>query len=194
MFVMTIDQQRSRKSADAVPALLDVLNSSYADHLVLGFERTAGDEVQGLVAESSVVVDITVKLLRAGIWSIGIGVGPVEKPLPKSVRAARGAAFIHARTVVERAKNAPHGVALDGFKPDAAHAESALWLLASVVGRRTEAGWEAVEAVQSTTTQAEAAKKLRISPQAVNSRLHVAGWKEERRGRELVAHLIEGAS
>ena len=194
MYVMTIDQKRSRKSADAVPALLDVLNSSHADGLVLGFERTAGDEVQGLVSNPDLVVDIAIKLLRAGIWSIGIGVGPIEKPLPKSVRAARGAAFIHARTAVERAKNAPHAVALDGFKPDAAHAESALWLLASVLSRRTEAGWEAVEAVQSTTTQAEAAKKLRISPQAVNSRLHVAGWKEERRGRELVAHLLEGAS
>lgn len=194
MYVMTIDQKRSRKSADAVPALLDVLNSSHADGLVLGFERTAGDEVQGLVSNPDLVVDIAIKLLRAGMWSIGIGVGPIEKPLPKSVRAARGAAFIHARTAVERAKNAPHAVALDGFKPDAAHAESALWLLASVLSRRTEAGWEAVEAVQSTTTQAEAAKKLRISPQAVNSRLHVAGWKEERRGRELVAHLLEGAS
>lgn len=189
MFVLTIDQQRSRTSDDAVPMLLDALNTRYAKQLVLPFERTAGDEVQCLLANAMAVVDIAVDLIRAEQWSIGIGVGEVEEPLPDSVRAARGSAFIGARTAVDRAKNAPAAIAVEGCEP----AESAFWLLGALLGRRTSAGWEAVDARSAARTQAEAATRLGISPQAINSRLQVAGWREEQRGRELVAHLLEGA-
>lgn len=192
MFVLTIDQQRSRSSRDAVPALLDSLNADYAKRLVLPFERTAGDEVQCLVDDAALVVDLAVGLLRAGQWSIGIGVGEAEQPLPDSVRAARGTAFIHARTAVDRAKNAPAGIAVEGEQ--ATHAESALWLLGSLLRRRTTAGWEAVDAMAADATQANAATRLGITPQAMNYRLHVAGWRAEQRGRELAVHLLEGAS
>jgi hypothetical protein len=194
MFVLTIDQQRSRSSRDAVPVLLDTLNSTYAERLVLPFERTAGDEVQGLLEDPATVVDIAVRLVRASQWSTGIGVGQAELPLPDSVRAARGTAFLCARTAVDRAKNAPAGIAVEGEHPDATHAESAFWLLGSLLSRRTEAGWEAVDEMIASQTQAKAATRLGISPQAINSRLQVAGWREEQRGRELVAHLLEGAS
>lgn len=194
MFVLTIDQQRSRSSADAVPSLLDTLNSRHAEKLLLSFERTAGDEVQALLDDAATVVDIVVRLLRAPQWSIGIGVGEVERPLPDSVRAARGTAFLGARTAVERAKNAPANIAVEGTSVGAAYAEAALWLLGSLLLGRTPAGWEAVDARSVARTQAEAATRLGISPQAINSRLQVAGWREEQRGRELVAHLLEGAS
>lgn len=186
---MTIDQQRSRSSTDAVPALLDNLNTRYAKQLVLPFERTAGDEVQCLLINAMAVVDIAVDLIRAEQWSIGIGVGVVEEPLPDSVRAARGPAFIGARTAVDRAKNAPAAIAVEGCEP----AESALWLLGALLGRRTSAGWEAVDAMVGSQTQAQGAARLGITPQAINSRLLVAGWKEEKRGRILVAQLLEGA-
>lgn len=202
---MTIDQKRSRTSKDAVPALLKELNASYGRQLVLAFERTAGDEVQCLTDNATAVVDIVVELMRSGQWSIGIGVGEAEEPLPDSVRAARGTAFIAARIAVDRAKSAPANIAVEGHDEEAARAESALWLLGSLLNRRTVAGWEAAEematAARSRTslkgrapTQAWAATRLGITPQAMNSRLHVAGWREEQRGRQLVAHLLEGAS
>ena len=193
MFVLTIDQQRSRSSVDAVPSLLDTLNSRHAEKLLLPFERTAGDEVQALLDDAATVVDIVVGLLRAPQWSIGIGVGEVERPLPDSVRAARGTAFLGARTAVERAKNAPANIAVEGTS-GAAYAEAALWLLGSLLLGRTPAGWEAVDARSAARTQVEAATRLGISPQAINSRLQVAGWREEQRGRELIARLLEGAS
>lgn len=194
MFVLTIDQQRSRSSADAVPALLDALNSTYAGKLLLPFERTAGDEVQCLLSDGATVVDLVVGLLRSPQWSIGIGVGEAESPLPDSVRAARGPAFLCARRAVDRAKSAPAGIAVEGLKEGAAHAEAALWLLGSLLLGRTSAGWEAVDATNAEKTQVKAATRLGISPQAISSRLQVAGWREEQRGRELVAYLLEGAS
>lgn len=190
MFAMTIDQQRSRSHADAVPALLDNLNARYGSQLVLPFERTAGDEVQCLLAEAATVVDIAVDLIRADQWSIGVGVGEVEMPLPSSVRAARGQALIAARTAVDRAKNAPAAIAVEGSE----QAESALWLLGSLLHRRTPAGWEAVDSMVEGRTQAQGAARLGITPQAMNSRLLVAGWKEEKRGRILAVQLLEVAS
>lgn len=194
MFVLTIDQQRSRSSDDAVPTLLDTLNTRYAEKLVLPFERTAGDEVQSLLDDAATVVDLVVGLLRVPQWSIGIGVGEAETPLPDSVRAARGTAFLFARTAVDRAKNAPANIAVEGAGDGVTHTEAALWLLGALLIGRTPAGWEAVDARSAAKTQAEAATRLGISPQAINSRLQVAGWREEQRGRQLVAHLLEGAS
>ena len=45
MFALTIDQHRSRRGEDLVPGLLGALA---AVPTVLPFERTVGDEVQGL--------------------------------------------------------------------------------------------------------------------------------------------------
>src|SRR5690606_39564507 len=58
-------------------------------------------------------------LLRRERWSIGVGVGPVETPLPEQTRAGRGPAFEHARIAVERAKNAPGQVAAEGDDTEA---------------------------------------------------------------------------
>ena len=47
------------------------------------------------------------RLLRAGGWSIGVGAGPVQTPLPASTRAATGPAFLSARRAVEAATRPP---------------------------------------------------------------------------------------
>ncbi|MBI4899293.1 MAG: hypothetical protein HY829_02315, partial [Actinobacteria bacterium] len=86
-FVVIADQVDSRTTSDRVPAALSVL-SPVAQ--VLPYERTAGDEVQGLVGTGRAVVQSVVALTRLDGWRLGIGVGPVEEPLPESTRAARG--------------------------------------------------------------------------------------------------------
>ncbi len=95
MFVLTVDQRHSRRGQDRVDALLGWL----ADRpgVLRGFERTAGDEVQGVMDEPSAVVDLVLGLVRRGAWSIGIGAGPVDEPLPASTRAGSGPAFVLAR-------------------------------------------------------------------------------------------------
>lgn len=185
MFVMTVDQRRSQSQPDAVPQIEDLLARSGP---VRAFERTAGDEVQGLLDDSVAVVDLALALVGTGSWSVGIGIGDVEMPLVDSVRANRGPAFVAARRAVERAGSSPAHLAIDG--PGGEYAESAMLLLLTVIERRSAAGWEAVEAMASAHTQAEAAKRVGISPQAMNRRLRVAGYVEERRGRALVAHLL----
>ena len=68
----------------------------------------------------------------------------------RALAPARGAAFELARKAVERAKSSPQLLAVEA--PDAARAaaaQAALDLLASVVQRRTEPGWEAVDLISS---------------------------------------------
>ena len=61
------------------------------------FERSVGDEVQGVVEKPAEVVDIALHCLRSGQWYVGIGVGAVDLPLPASPREGSGAAFVAAR-------------------------------------------------------------------------------------------------
>ncbi|TQF68448.1 hypothetical protein FK531_15365 [Rhodococcus spelaei] len=190
MFVMTVDQRGSRRDVDRVAPLLEELAAA---DLLRPFERTAGDEVQAVTDNAALVVDLALELAARGQWSVGIGTGPVETPLPASTRAGRGPAFEAARVAVERAKNLPGSVAVAGSAATQ-DAEAALMLLALLVSRRSEAGRSAVTAMRDGLTQAEAAERLGISKQAVSQRLSVAGWQAEVAGRRLAERLLEDAN
>lgn len=187
MFVLTVDQRRSRRAPDGVPRLLGELNQRSG--LVLPFERTAGDEVQGLVQEPAEVTAIVMQLLRGSAWWVGIGVGALERPLPSSARAGRGQVYVAAREAVEAAKATPAGVAVRG-NDRAPHVQSGFSLLAALVHRRSEPGWEVVDLAARGLRQVDVAKRLGVTPQAVSSRLRVASWPEEQEGRRLVTWLL----
>src|SRR5699024_10136655 len=104
MFVMTIDQQGSRISADAVPGVLAALEPVAA---VVGFARTIGDEVQGVLAAPVAGAEAERRLAVASDCHTGIGIGEVERPLPETAVAARGEAVYAARRAVEAAKSGP---------------------------------------------------------------------------------------
>jgi hypothetical protein len=192
MFVITADQKHSRSAQDRVPALLADLHSRAGSRAgtTRPFERTAGDEVQGLLHDPAAVVDAVVTLLRGGWW-VGVGIGPIDRPLPETARAGRGPAYLAARQAVESAKAGPGGICVVGSAVgEGQRAEAAAWLLAAILGRRTPQGWQVVDLVAGGAKGVEAAAKLGISPQAVSSRLRVAGWAEEQRGRDLLTWLL----
>lgn len=204
MFVLTIDQQGSRRVGDRVDALLGTLDDllpADAAGLVRGFERTVGDEVQAVLDDAALVVDLTLRLTRMGGWSIGIGVGPVDHPLPTSTRAGSGPAFVHARTAVERAKarTRPVPLAVAGEPSGrAADAEAVLTLLGALGMRRTPAGWAVIDAMEmlgTNATQDAVATRLGVTQQAVSQRLRAAMWAEEVAARPVAARLLsEGES
>jgi hypothetical protein len=192
-YVLTVDQRASRRSPDRVADALAMLNGDVPT--VLGFERTAGDEFQGVLAAPDEVVDVVVRLSRLGGWSIGIGAGPVQTPLPQTTRAAAGAAFLSARRAVDAAKQRSARVAVRGAVPvHAGDAQAVLSALAVLVQRRSEQAWEAIALVEAGRTQAEAATALGISRQAVGQRLTAALWDLERELRPTAARLLAGAA
>jgi hypothetical protein len=191
-YVLTVDQRGSRRSPDRVADALRTLNDSVP--LVLPFERTAGDEFQGLLAEPADVVDVVLRLVRLGGWSIGVGAGAVQTPLPDSTRAGAGQAFLAARRAVDAAKQRQFRLAVRGAVPaDAGDAQSVLTALAAIVDRRSEQAWEAIALVGAGRTQAEAAGELAISRQAVGQRLAAGLWDVERDLRPTAARLLAQA-
>lgn len=189
--VLTVDQDASRDRPDEVPAGLAAL----ADvPTLLAFDRTAGDEFQGVLDDPAAVVRALEVLLRAGEWNIGLGIGEVETPLPDTARAGRGPAYVAAREAVTAAKSSPWHVRASGTPADAVRAlESAIWLWAALLARRTPRGWEVADLVDQGHTYEETASRLFISQSAVSQRAAAAGIAEGRRARELVEYLTRNA-
>ena len=191
-FVLTVDQRGSRRSTDRVPSVLVALSGVPT---LLRFERTAGDEFQGVLDDPAVVVDVVRRLIRSGGWSVGVGAGPVQTPLPGSTRAGAGPAFIAARSAVEAAKRRPVRVAVRGAAADrATDAQAVLTALAALVERRSDQAWEAIELVEAGRTQAQAAAELGVTRQAVGQRLAAGLWEVERDLRPTAARLLARAA
>lgn len=94
--VITLDQRASRRTADDVARMARELNDVVGSGLALQLVRTAGDEMQGLVATGEGLVAIVSRCLEARDWWIGIGIGEIELPLGETARDSRGPAFWHA--------------------------------------------------------------------------------------------------
>jgi len=190
--VLTVDQRDSRRGRDKVPALLDRLAGPTAPSPPLrAFQRTAGDEVQAVLDDPEVTVDTLAVILRSGGWSVGVGIGAVDEPLPEDARAGNGPAYVHAREAVTRAKSTPHRlgvVGADGYRAE--RLETVLWLWAGILERRTPRGWEVHDALAAGLSFAEAGRRLGISQSAVSQRAQAAGLVDERRARRLAADLL----
>jgi hypothetical protein len=197
VFVLTVDQRGSRRVGDLVEDLLAFLRQfSGRSGVVRVFERTVGDEVQGVLDDADLAVDLALRLLRTRGWSVGIGVGPVHEPLPRSTRAGFGPAFVNARSAVERAKRRtrPVSLAVEGNVASRAQdAESVLTLLGALTVRRSKAGWDVVDALEELgpgVTQEAVAEHLGVTQQAVSQRLRAAMWAEELAARPVAARLL----
>ena len=208
MIVLTVDQQGSRTRGDQVEPLLRDLTTGPAARatrhgVVRPFERTVGDEVQAVLDDAAAAVDLALYLVRRGGWTVGIGAGPVDEPLPATARAGVGEAFVLARDAVERGKSRLRPVPLAVSGADAERAtecEALLTVVGAIMARRTPAGWAVIDAMDELgpeVTQEDLAHRLGISQQAVSQRLRTALWAEEVAVRPLAARLLaeaDGAS
>ncbi len=195
MFVLTIDQQGSTGHRDLVPELLAALTAHLgAAQPVLPFDRTVGDEIQGVLDDPAVVLDLILFVLRRRGWSVGLGIGAVDHPMPAESRAAAGAAFVCARAAVERAKlkGAVVPLAVEGPDPVAAgEIEALLRLIATLRDRRSARGWEVIDALATTGgRRKEVAAQLGISEQAVSQRLRAGLWAEEMAVHPVIIRLL----
>jgi hypothetical protein len=189
--VLTIDQRGSRRGPDRVPQVLSLLGADPRVTLLRGLERTAGDELQGVLTEPAALTRVVEVLLRESSWSIGIGIGPVELPLPESTRAGRGAAFVRARDAVTSAKSSPSHLRVVGGDVSGSRAlETCLWLWGSLLSRRTAGGWEVADLVDTGASYDEVARRLGVSSSAISQRAQAAGLVEGLRARELVTALV----
>lgn len=180
MFAITADQVDSRRRPDIAAETIESLEILLGDGLVLPVDRTAGDEIQMLVAASETALTAILALTRHGQWSVGCGIGSVNLPLPANAREAGGDAFVAAREAVNEAKKRDTRFALRSMAVmDAADAEAFVDLLLQLRARRSAEGWEMHDLLLAGNSQAEAAKLLGITPQAASKRARTAALRVE---------------
>ncbi|MFP7833645.1 DNA-binding protein [Marisediminicola sp. LYQ134] len=195
MIVITADQRDSRSSSDAVPAALEIIERVGGTAIELTPERTAGDEIQTVVADGSAALAIALELVRTGRWSVGLGLGDIRSPVPPSVREATGAAFIAARDAVDRSKRSPTHCAVASDPPHevAERIEALLDMLLILRHRRSAAGWEVADLVRNGVSQTDVAVILGISPQSVSQRARAANVKADAAATVAIASLLDEA-
>ena len=180
MFAITADQVDSRRRPDIAAETMRSLEVMLGAGLVLPVDRTAGDEIQMLVAAPDTALTAILALTRHGQWSVGCGIGSVNLPLPANAREAGGNAFVAARAAVNEAKKRDTRFALrTTAKTDAADAEAFVDLLLQLRARRSVEGWEMHDLLLAGNSQAEAAKLLGITPQAASKRARAAALRVE---------------
>ena len=213
MYVLTIDQRGSSTDVDRVPDLI----SELAGLTPAAFERSVGDELQGLVADPAEVVDIALYALRGGHWYVGIGIGTVVLAPGASPREGAGTGFVAARKAVEMAKAAAGQVPLSVVSGSigrtaevpqharegavaCANAEAVLRLIGRLVQERTDAQWRVVDRLRPLRdgggghgSQKLVAKELGITEQSVSRAVLRSGWQEEWAARPAAAMLLEHA-
>ena len=212
MYVLTIDQQGSTTDVDRVPDLIAALRNLTP----VPFERSVGDELQGVVEDAADVVDVALHALRGGHWYVGIGIGMVSLAPGASPREGSGSGFVAARKAVELAKGAAGQVPLSvvsgsmvrgkDLQPQtqedavaSANAQAVLRLIGRLVQQRTEAQWRVVDrlrAIQGEVrhgSQKQVARELGITEQSVSRTVLRSGWQEEWAARPAAAMLLDYA-
>jgi hypothetical protein len=184
-FVLTLAQ---RDGGDRVAGTLSRLAGAVP--VTLPFERTADREISGVLADPAAVVDVVLGLVREGVWSVGVGAGP----LPDGLRTG-APAVLGARRAVDAARQRSTRLAVRGvLPPEAGDAQAVLSALAVLVQRRSAQAWEAIELLGAGRTQAQAAAALGISRQAVGQRLAAGLWELERELRPTAVRLLARAA
>lgn len=189
MLVITADQINSRDGEDAVGGMVTRLTTELGETLTLPPDRSAGDEVQLLTEDEDAALRAILLLTRTRRFSVGLGVGAVRLPLGDSIRESTGPAFVAAREAVARAKGKPSRFAVEGGS-GAADAEALVDLLLLLRARRSDEGWELYDLRVAGLTQAEAAKRLAITPQAASARARAAELKAEFAATVALARLM----
>lgn len=192
--VVLLDQRASRYRPDLVETMVAELNRELGVPLTLPFVRTAGDEMQGVVATGEALAAVATHCLEARQWWIGIGIGTIDSSPAPTAREARGSAFWHARAALGRAHQrkggAPGPIAVVAGAQEAALAddlEAALSAVAFIVARRTARQREALTAARQARGLGSVADRLGISLSAASQLLRASGLEEQRRLERLVA-------
>lgn len=192
MYVITADQKKSRKTGeDAVPRALRILAHV---RTVLPFERTVGDEIQGVVADANEALKAIKLLANLGQWHCGLGIGEAEIAGITSTTEGTGKAFINARKAVERAKKNPYGFALHTGKNSeiASSLQALIRTKCMLITQRTERQKQIIALREAAPSATAVAEETGVSKAAVSKVLKASNWELESGTDTLTIRLLEG--
>ncbi|PMC75808.1 MULTISPECIES: helix-turn-helix domain-containing protein [unclassified Brachybacterium] len=196
MFVLSLSGARGhgRAAADPIPQLLEALAPL---DLTLPAERTAGPEALAATTRAEDALEVILRSLETGSLAIGLGVGPVDAPLPDSVRILAGGA-VAAAADAARAARTTSQVPLAVHAADerqattAAEVQAVLRLIGWMIRTRNRGQWQAVRALRETpeATQSQLAERLGVTQQTISRAVKTSGWREESAAHPLAVHLL----
>lgn len=192
VFALTVDRRGSREDPGAL-AMTHHRDRFDADlpGPVLGWQISAGDELQALYDSAQDVLTTVFSLADERDWHVGLGIGAVDTPLPANVNEATGPAFVAAREAVTASKETGYP-AVRGTDW-ASHAQAVLTLATAVRERRTRAAREATDLAERGLTQQQIAATLGIAQSSVSRRLSSALWSQEQATHPTVLTFLQWA-
>ncbi len=197
-----LDVVRSRQAKDrsALQARLfettGRASERWKGELASRFIVTHGDEVQGMLhwdGRSALFpcIEAWVDGLLPYRVRFGVGVGELSTPVQPDAIGMDGAAWHRAYDAVQTAHNDRKHFAVLGMSHEVDQALTALAnLLLNIRYGWTDKQANAVQHVVQSRTQAEAAKKLGITPATLSRHLSAANWDLYREGREAFTALL----
>lgn len=193
MFVIIADQIGTSADTDRVVGVLATLVERFGPEYALPPERTAGDQLHAMTADATTALATVLHLLRSPHWRVGVGIGTVRQPLPAGIREANGPAFPSARAAIDLATRRPSRFAMIGTGPASARAEqlgALIDLLLTHRARWSAPGWQLHDLIDAGLTQAEAADRLGVTPQAMSKRARSAGLRIDTDARRALGGLL----
>jgi hypothetical protein len=160
--------------------LTAALNQRYRRAIAARFLVTLGDEFQGVLKQADVIPDLIWEIERSlanGEVRIGIGFGTLNPPFKRVALGMDGSVFHAARRAIELArKRRLQGGLFVGFgETDDLVLNGFARLLHHIRQRLSKAQAHTLTLLRQGRAQAQIAKALRISPQAVSQRAMGAG-------------------
>lgn len=195
-------------------ALAD-LGARFGADYPLAPDRTTAGDVHALTPGASAALETVLHLMREPHWRVGLGIGHVHSPLPASIREAHGDGVDAARDAIQAATSRPSRFAMrggegessnpEGYAPNDTHRdtrgllgarrpfetiEPLIDLLLAHRARWSMQSWELHDLLAGGGTQAEAAQRLGITPQAASKRARTAGLRIDADARWALSQLL----
>lgn len=200
--VITVDIKGSKKLKNRAEIqnkilnLLNSLNKEFSSFLIADFLMTLGDEFQGVLKKTNVILNVS-KYVKENLpveFYCGVGIGYIETPLSEKPSEMDGSAFHNSREALKEAKKKNIELV---FK---SHSEEIDFLLNSVMKLilHVKSKWtkRQIEVISFLESQeniklSDAAEKFQISKQAISKIVRTAGWRAVRNAEKVVEYYLK---
>ncbi len=175
-------------------AAIEEINQRFTDCIVSRFLVTIGDEFQGVLSDVAKSYDVIVavrELLYPVQFVFGVGVGTITTEIAPEAIGMDGPAFHNARAALEEGKEEGYEVRYRGLgEPFDNLINAMLVLIEALKHRWTERQFRVISIYRQTGSQAEVARRLRVSRAAISKTLAAAGWDAVAVGENALKTLL----
>jgi len=175
-------------------AAIEEINQRFTDFIVSRFLVTIGDEFQGVLNDVANSYDVIVamrELLYPVQFVFGVGVGTITTEIAPEAIGMDGPAFHNARAALEEGKEEGYEVRYRGLGEPFDYLINAMLVLIEALKRRwTERQFKVISIYRQTGSQAEVARRLKVSRAAISQTLAAAGWDAVAVGEDALRRLL----